>query len=444
MFSRVQPNLSQKISQQLRDFKSKLENKQFAEIYSGRYAHFDWYYPNFALNSNAVGFGSNALYYDRNIAEELLLDREYRKNFIETTTEYFRQVNLYPDDSNGAEYQKIKNYLIRLTKIIQGYRILMTLCQSYPDNRDISEFEKRLTEIYQTVYKKSRQDPSQYRSINVNSGQATPKSIEQCFESDIDAMVFYDSEIIKKMKARDLAKLVFPEDKSRLKYFQIEQAVNNNHSQEIGFFCTQKLQNDPSPSPSDPLLRYFVNFANPQQGFFKDYIDKNRHQEVRAMNCSVTKNYLYSHNANKNLINETLANILLHAMYENGLDKREVKLAVELARFYGGLRNLNKKDNDFKQKLDQYLTDRHFDPQIIIGKIQRFSAFFQKLSEEAGIYSGRFNNAKQVGLRLAFVNDEALNIFNAKDSTKHYCKEHASKKLFIQIGKKRRLTGIER
>lgn len=427
--------ISGQISDRLNSFSIRLTQDPPHEIHSGNYAHFDWFIPNFSLNSNSsitTGTNSRGFYYDEEIATELLFNQQYRENFIRITTEYFRQVNLY-SEGGEARYDFIQNYLVRFTKIIQGYRILMTLCQYHRENREIAEFEKQLAQIYQTVYKKSRQDPNNYR-LNVDSGDDIPKSIEQCFESDISAMVFYDQYVKHSMQKRSLATLVFPENKAHLTYFQIERTVNNHA------YSEKRIIYPDCPSLSPSAIRYFVKFAKPQQGFYHPYTIAIQ-GDAREMNCSVTRNYLIdSINADKNLINETLANILSQVMLDHRLKKNEVLEAVKLARLYGGLRNLDKNGDEFKIQLDAYLLAEGYN-QEAIKRFQRFSAGFQKLSEQAGIYSGRIVNARKVGLRLAFLNDDALEIFNAKNSDNIYCQIHVREKVEIQIKKNRQLTG---
>lgn len=385
---------------------------------TSRDIHFDWYFPNFASNPNIPGnVSSNGLIYDEDISKDLLLDSNYQKNFLSLTRQYFNQTGLLTMHKD-VDYPKVQAHLTRFTKIIQSYKILITLCSQdeLRSNPAIGNFKEEIERVYEIVSSKiQRSNPSQYRKI-FNTPDNTPKSIEQCFENDIDAMVFYDQGIVNNMKKRDLAKKVFSEDKANLKHHAIHKSTEN-----IPFFKTtpEEIIYIPSTSPQYPKL----------EGALVKINQRITHNRSMDMDFSVTNNYLYQLGPNqkkvdRKLVFETLANILTVASAQCGLSKEDVKMAIDITRSGVEINTLT--SNDFDKEL--------------LKKIQQFSATVQKYNEQVGIYSGNIYNSRQAGLRLAHINDDVLRVFEAKDTEQLYCQQYARKKIEIQTQKQTKLS----
>ena len=90
------------------------------------------------------------------------------------------------------------------------------------------------------------------------------------------------------------------------------------------------------------------------------------------------------------------------------MSEDEVMRAITLAKKYGGLGNAD------SQRLlrDPLLTGVAGDqtPQAMLDKFRKFSFLVQRFNEDNRIYSGR-KNGKLVGLRLTFVSENAISLW---------------------------------
>jgi ADP-ribosylglycohydrolase len=212
---------------------------------------FDWYFPNFATNTNAPDFGRKGIFYDEYIVKGLLEDLNYRQNFLKLTRHYFECAGLM-DDAKPVEYHGIRSHMVRLDKIIQSYRILLCYCDdvSIPDSRVIAEFKRDLRETYKQVYRRFYSDKQNYFMQN---DSYHGKSIAMIFDSDLETMVFPSERIREDMEERPLAIKTYSSD-SKKSYREIEEGVEKqiNGNWTTSFFTLSASSDTLSVRPSHP------------------------------------------------------------------------------------------------------------------------------------------------------------------------------------------------
>ena len=195
--------------------------------------HFDWYFPNLSANyqnSGGIEFGDYAdcLYYDEGLINCLIKNSTYRKLYLEFTRKYFEQAgltnqvgeDLAPADLSQIKYDELQGYLVRLDKIIQSYRLLLYYTQKqYNQTKDPETklFLDELTKTYKAVYKSIISNYEQFTFRNPRIQTTKKQTIAQCFENNIDEMVFYynprklhqNQQLINQTTARQFASDVF-------------------------------------------------------------------------------------------------------------------------------------------------------------------------------------------------------------------------------------------
>jgi len=195
--------------------------------------HFDWYFPNLSTNyqnSGGIEFGDYAdcLFYDEDLINCLIKNSTYRKLYLEFTRKYFEQAgltnqvgeDLAPADLSQIKYDELQGYLVRLDKIIQSYRLLLYYTQKqYNQTKDPETklFLDELTKTYKAVYKSIISNYEQFKHRKLGIDSSKKQTIAQCFENNIDEMVFYynprklhqNQQLINQTKARQFASDVF-------------------------------------------------------------------------------------------------------------------------------------------------------------------------------------------------------------------------------------------
>lgn len=195
--------------------------------------HFDWYFPNLSANyrnSGGIEFGDYAdcLYYDEGLINCLIKNSAYRKLYLAFTRKYFEQAKLIsqargdlaPADLSQIKYDELQGYLVRLDKIIQSYRLLLYYTQKqYNKTKDPETklFLDELTKTYKAVYKSIISNYEQFKHIKPDINPSRKQTIAQCFENNIDKMVFdynprklhQNQQLINQTKARQFASDVF-------------------------------------------------------------------------------------------------------------------------------------------------------------------------------------------------------------------------------------------
>jgi ADP-ribosylglycohydrolase len=201
-----------------------------SDIIGGSTHHFDWFFPNLSYNSCGVFYGENFrfLYYDEPLINSLIENQEYRNLYLTFTKEYFSQAglidltksDLVTEDLSKIKYHDLQGYLIRLDKIIQSYRLLLYYTQkqyNQTKNPQTKEFLDDLTKTYKAVYKSIISDYEEYTKIRTDIQFSKKQTIAQCFENNIDKMVFNsdpsksqeNQELINDVKLRSFANVVF-------------------------------------------------------------------------------------------------------------------------------------------------------------------------------------------------------------------------------------------
>ena len=154
-----QTTATQQIVSQLKAKKEASSGWSVHDIVGGG-EHFDWYFPNLALNQNVekvAPYGNfkqfnidneQGIVYDKNLITSLIQNKDYRDNYLALTKKYFTSAGLLDEDGNAGDptqvnYDEIKSHLVRLNKIIQSYRILMVYSEELSNSdADIKNFLK--------------------------------------------------------------------------------------------------------------------------------------------------------------------------------------------------------------------------------------------------------------------------------------------------------------
>lgn len=214
--------------------KPQRDKPNYGEIVSGKYHHFDWYFPNLSANTSQseVAYDpiwkQEGLFYDEDLINCLIENSTYRKLYLEFTRKYFEQAgltnqageDLAPADLSQIKYDELQGYLVRLDKIIQSYRLLLYYTQKqYNQTRDLETkiFLDELTKTYKAVYKSIISNYEQFKYIKLGYNHSKKQTIAQCFENNIDKMVFNSDPkrssenhgLINQTKARQFASDVF-------------------------------------------------------------------------------------------------------------------------------------------------------------------------------------------------------------------------------------------
>ncbi|MFM7620000.1 MAG: ADP-ribosylglycohydrolase family protein, partial [Alphaproteobacteria bacterium] len=124
-------------------------------------------------------------------------------------------------------------------------------------------------------------------------------------------------------------------------------------------------------------------------------------------------------------INTKIADNLFEAMNSAGVDKQFVLRAIRIANKYGGLSNFfddqGKRVTDQEQILSIINSSNQASGEGNLNKEQfqqmmRLSFYFQNANKKSNILTGRLNGS-EVGLRLAYVNDQVIAKFSLKNTS---------------------------
>lgn len=212
--------------------------------------HFDWYFPNLALNQNVENvdtygnfqqFDENVvrrgIVYDENLIRSLIQNKDYRDNYLARTKQYFKSAGLLDKDGNAGDptqvnYDEIKKHLVRLNKIIQSYRILMVYSEKLRgSDNEIDGFLQDLKATYKKVYGVFKGNKAEFERKSALPDQYGLSSVQQCFENDIDKMIFNqdgvkNASIRVSTKQRKIATDVFNKNKTS-PHFEIEKEIDS-------------------------------------------------------------------------------------------------------------------------------------------------------------------------------------------------------------------------
>ena len=123
----------------------------------------------------------------------------------------------------------------------------------------------------------------------------------------------------------------------------------------------------------------------------------------------LNKDYKKTGNIDIRAIEKIMAKVISNCQKHLDMKNDEVMRAITLAKKYGGLGNVANSEELLR---DSLLTSVKPDqaPQAMLDKFRQFSFLVQRFNEDNGIYSGR-KNGKLVGLRLTFVSENAISLW---------------------------------
>ncbi len=399
--------------------------------------HFDWFFPNLKLNQGTVinyyparnlqAGDQKCIFYDSNLVNALLKNIQYRDVYLQVTRKYFfeagliglndKQVSDCPDPSQ-IKYQNIQGYIVRLNKIIQSYRILMYFAQKLYEQEKASEIKTFLDDLkktYQCFYSAITSASKKYNEIFNQSDGIT--KISQCFENNIDKMNFVsdskkNSQLQRYTKNRDIAQGVYcNSEKSANPIFP--ELYNPPH-----FVIEQQihLERNLEPRSINNQGQSIIATGTILKPYHPDSLLNQRYKDQkRGVDFTVFDDFKDAGKINIERINQVMVDNLLEASSSLNLTKDDVNQAIMIARIAGGFSNIFSKngeiniaqfDKESRVNLQACLNQINIDDISINQKLkqfQKFSALFQKLNSDCGIYSGR-KDGKMVGLRLTFVN----------------------------------------
>jgi ADP-ribosylglycohydrolase len=239
---------TQQIVSQLRGKKDASSVWSVRDIVGGG-KHFDWYFPNLALNQNVenvnpygdfeqfAGVEERGIIYDKNLITSLIQNKDYRDNYLALTKKYFTSAGLIKENGDAGDpakvnYNEIKGHLVRLNKIIQSYRILMVYSEKLKgSDTEIDGFLQDLKDTYKKVYGVFKGNKTEFEKTLSAPGGYGLSSVQQCFENDIDKMIFDESRdkntsIRELTKKRQIATDVFDKSKT-LPHLTIESEIDS-------------------------------------------------------------------------------------------------------------------------------------------------------------------------------------------------------------------------
>jgi ADP-ribosylglycohydrolase len=184
--------------------------------------HFDWYFPNLYANQNVNSDSDAALTnkisggitYDEDLLNLLLNNKSYRENYLALTDKYFDSIGIdfrQQDESrDNVDYATAQGYKVRLSKIIESYKICMWWCDKTISDKsrldDLNTFYNALQDRYQRIYRAFNKDITQFNKSS-NSDQYGLYTLKNCFEDSYENKERGDH--IKEIQVRKIYKDVF-------------------------------------------------------------------------------------------------------------------------------------------------------------------------------------------------------------------------------------------
>ena len=452
--------LSQKIIANIRTKNAKIKHNTPGIADGG--IHFDWYFPNLYPNSNVntdqdtgiINITSNIIY-DQALINYLILDKKYYRDYLGLTGKYFRSIGIdftrKDESKDNVDYATAQGYKVRLNKIIQSYKILMWGCKQYFDNfknredvpRDLAhipDFYEQLQKRYKRILKAFWKNNKEFIKESSEPDSYGLYSLANCFEdgyrnkkkeSHIVAIqsraIYYDvfcnpfaphkqierdarNESLHQSDQARRSAPISPKSTSKNTLMRINPIVGNIEAvgrvmQYAKVTLTDRDEGIPATIIKPILSRQFNgennfwhNHQSPRDGYRRgnDYLVLNKDYKQPDGPIDIRA------------IEKIMAKVISNCQKHLGMNCDEVMQAIILAKKYGGLGNAA----EGSLLCDPLLTGvaGGQDPQAMLDKFRKFSFLVQRFNEDNGIYSGR-KNGKLVGLRLTFVSENAISLW---------------------------------
>jgi len=455
-----------------REILERLKIKNQTRVYNledyanGHEFHYDWYFPNHYPN-RSVGSDKfnprrqilNGINYHPDLVKELLLNDEYRQNYLQLTGKYFNAIgiDLQSDDRVAdVDYDLASVHIIRLKKIIESYQILMAYSHEIIDQKKgrgddkIISFFNLLKKNYDKIYRSFAINQTRYKQ---SMGVSEINNFDDCFRNKRQGSnaelnnevirnlnsqhclihAWVDSELsapasagprppplapaprpappypplLPPARARPDPLLAGSSSKKtlmRIKTVGDEIGESGRVTQNAEVTSTGRVA-----IPATIIKPIVSSQLYGVENFWASH-ERPSDQYRRGNDYLVLKKNIgdLDYDQYTQAIEKAMAEVISNCQKHLDMTKDEVMQAITLAKKYGGLGNVAEE----ALLCDPLLTDVAGveNRKAMLNKFCQFSFLVQKSNKRNRIYSGR-KGGKLVGLRLTFVSEKAISLW---------------------------------